>query len=279
MANQENNTEALKIDLDQILRNKSGKRKVPKFVISLLKRIVHQDFINDFLRRHHGKEGIEWSKAFLNEFDIKIKTYGEENIPESGRFIFAANHPMGGTESHVFMKVVYDHFQNIKFPVNDILMELKPMRSLFVPINKFGAQQKQNIQLLNETFESDAQILIFPAGLASRKIKGKIQDLDWKKTFITKAIQTKRDVIPVYIEGKNSNFFYRLANLRKWLGIKFNVEMIFLPGEVLKQRGATICLHFGKPVSYKQFDRSKSHKEWADEIRNQIYSMQEENRA
>jgi putative hemolysin len=276
MANQDKKTEALQIDLDQILRNKSGKRKVPKFVVSLLKRIVHQDFINAFLRRHHGKEGIEWSKAFLNEFDIKIKTYGEENIPESGRFIFAANHPMGGTESHVFMKVVHDHFPNIKFPVNDILMELKPMRSLFVPINKFGAQQKQNIQLLNETFESDAQILIFPAGMASRKIKGKIQDLDWKKTFITKAIQTKRDVIPVYIEGRNSNFFYNLANLRKWLGIKFNVEMIFLPGEVLKQRGATICLYFGEPVSYTKFDRSKSHKGWADEIRNQIYSIQEQ---
>jgi putative hemolysin len=275
MANQDKKTEALQIDLDQILRNKSGKRKVPKFVVSLLKRIVHQDFINGFLRRHHGKEGIEWSKAFLNEFDIKIKTYGEENIPDSGRFIFAANHPMGGTESHVFMKVVHDHFSNIKFPVNDILMELKPMRSLFVPINKFGAQQKQNIQLLNETFESDAQILIFPAGMASRKIKGKIQDLDWKKTFITKAIQTKRDVIPVYIEGRNSNFFYNLANLRKWLGIKFNVEMVFLPGEVLKQRGATICLHFGEPVSYTKFDRSKSHKGWADEIRNQLYSMQD----
>ncbi|MEA1873913.1 MAG: 1-acyl-sn-glycerol-3-phosphate acyltransferase [Bacteroidota bacterium] len=275
MANQEKQTEALQIDLDIILRKKSGKRKVPRFVVLLLKRIVHQNFINDLLRRHHDKEGVEWSKAFLDEFDIKIKTYGEENIPESGRFIFAANHPMGGTESHVFMKVIKDHFSDIKFPVNDILMELKPMRSLFVPINKFGAQQKQNIQLLNDTFKSDAQILIFPAGLASRKIKGKIQDLDWKKTFITKAIQTKRDVIPVYIKGRNSNFFYNLANLRKWLGIKFNIEMIFLPGEVLKQRGATICLHFGKPVSYKQFDRSKSHKGWADEIRNQLYSMQD----
>ncbi len=274
MTSQDKKTEALQIDLDQILRNKSGRRKVPRFVVSLLKRIVHQDFLNDLLRRHHGKEGLDWSTAFLNEFDIQIKTYGEENIQASGRFIFAANHPMGGTESHVFMKVVGSHFPNIKFPVNDILMELKPMRSLFVPINKFGAQQKQNIQLLNETFESDAQILIFPAGLASRKIKGKIQDLDWKKTFITKSIQTKRDVIPVYIEGRNSNFFYNLANLRKWLGIRINVEMIFLPGEVLKQRGATICLHFGKPVSYTQFDRSKSHKAWADDIRKQVYSMQ-----
>jgi hypothetical protein len=137
MTNQDKKTEALQIDLDEILRNKTGKRKVPSIVVSILKRIVHQNFINGFLLRHHDKEGIEWSKAFLGEFDIKIKTHGEENIPNSGRFIFVANHPMGGTESHVFMKVVTDHFSNIKFPVNDLLMELKPMHSLFLPINKF----------------------------------------------------------------------------------------------------------------------------------------------
>lgn len=269
----ENKDKPLQIDLDQITRKKSGKRSVPKFVVSILKRIVHQDFINGFLRRHHGKEGLDWSKAFLNEFNIQIDVHGEENIPSDGRFIFAANHPMGGTESHAFMKVVGDHFPNIKFPVNDLLMELTMMHDIFVPVNKFGSQSKDNIRKLNETFESDAQILIFPAGLASRKIKGKVQDLEWKKTFITKAIQSKRDIIPVYIKGQNSRFFYNLANLRKFLGIKFNVEMMFLPGEILKQRNATIGLYFGKPIPYQHFDRTKSHKGWAKDVREKLYNM------
>ncbi len=263
----------LQIDLDQIVRNKSGKRKVPKFVVNVLKRIVHQDEINGFLRRHHGKKGLEWSKAFLDEFDIKVETTGEEKIPDEGRFIFAANHPLGGTESHVFMVVVGRHFDNIKVPVNDLLMYLKPMESIFIPLNKFGGQNKENIKLLNDTFASDAQILMFPSGLASRRIKGEIKDPEWKKTFITKAIQYKRDVIPVYIEGRNSNFFYNLAKLRKFLRIKFNIEMMFLPNELFKQRGMTIRLHFGEPISYKFFDDSKSPLAWAKFVKGKVYAM------
>lgn len=270
-----NDPDILQIDLDKIVRNKSGKRKVPGFVVNILKRIVHQDEINAFLRRHHDKKGLAWSQAFLDEFDIKIKTYGEANIPTEGRFIFAANHPLGGTESHAFMTVVGRHFSKIKVPVNDLLMHLKPMESIFVPLNKFGSQSRDNIQLLNDTFASDAQILMFPAGLASRKIKGEIKDLEWKKTFITKAVQYKRDVIPVYIEGRNSNFFYNLAKLRKLLRIKFNVEMMFLPNELFKQRGLTICIHFGKPISYKKFDASKSPQEWAAFVKNKVYEMRD----
>ncbi|MFO7879655.1 MAG: 1-acyl-sn-glycerol-3-phosphate acyltransferase [Bacteroidota bacterium] len=265
--------ELLQVDLDRVLRNKAGKRQVPKFVVSLLKWIVREDFINEFLQRHHGKEGLDWSHAFLKEFNIKTKTYGEGNIPENGRFVFAANHPLGGTESHVFMSVVGRHFSHIKFPVNDVLMNIRPMQTIFVPVNKFGGQKKDSIRILNETFASDAQILIFPSGMASRMINGEIQDLEWKKTFITKAIQHKRDVIPVFIEGRNSMFFYRLAKLRKFLGIKFNVEMLFLPREVLKQRGRTICLHFGEPISWEHFDNSRSHKEWAKYVREKVYAM------
>jgi putative hemolysin len=263
----------LQIDLDEILRNKSKKRKVPKFIVNIIKRIVHQDEINGFLRRHHGKEGVDWSKGFLEEFKIQIETHGEENIPASGRFVFAANHPMGGTESHAFIKVISDHFEHLKIPSNDILMALKPMHKIFIPINKFGNQEKNNVQILNDAFASENQILIFPAGLASRRIKGEIKDLEWKKTFVTKAIQHQRDIIPVYIHGRNSNFFYRLANLRKFLRISFNIEMLFLPGEVLKQKGAKICLYFGEPISWSSLDKSKSHLEWTQFVREQVYSM------
>lgn len=265
--------EILQIDLDNILRKKSGKRKVPKFIVSILKKIVHQKEDNKFLRKHHGKIGVDWSKAFLKDFNIKIETTGEENIPKDGRFIFAANHPLGGTESHAFIKVISDHFPDIKFPVNDILMEIKPLHSIFIPVNKFGAQKKESIQLFNDTFASRSQILFFPAGLCSRKVRGEIIDLEWKKTFISKAIQYKRDIIPVFIEGKNSNFFYNLANLRKFLGIKFNIEMLFLVNEVYKQKNRTISLHFGKPISYTKFDKSQSQNKWAKLVKDEVYKI------
>jgi putative hemolysin len=270
---QVNEEKILQIDLDNILRKKSGKRKVPKFIVAILKKIVHQKEGNEFLRKHNGKIGVDWSKAFLKDFNIKIKTTGEENIPKDGRFIFAANHPLGGTESHVFIKIVSDHFPDIKFPVNDILMEITPLHPIFIPVNKFGGQKKENIQLFNDTLASNAQILIFPAGLCSRKIKGEIIDLKWKKTFISKAIEYKRDIIPVFIEGRNSNFFYNLANLRKFLGIKFNIEMLFLVNEVYKQKNRTISLHFGKPISYTKFDKSKSHTKWAKFVKDEVYKI------
>ena len=265
----------LQINVDDIIRRKSESlyRKTPKFVIKYLKRILHQDEINKFLMSIHGKEGLEFVDAVNVFLDIKIEVLGFENIPDSGRYVFVANHPLGGMESMAMMKVIAQKYTDFVFVVNDLLMYLTPMKDIFVPVNKLGGQSRESVKLLNDVYKSDKQILYFPAGLVSRKINGEIVDLKWQKSFVARAIETQRDIIPVYIEGRNSNFFYNLANVRKNVGIKFNIEMMFLVNEMFKQRGHTIKLYFGEPVSYKFFDKTRTYEEWAAYLRDLVYKV------
>lgn len=270
--------EILQINVDEIIRSRSETlyKKIPRFLIRYLEKIIHKDEINEFLRESSNKKDHDFVDA-VNEFlDIKIEVHGFENIPDTGRYVFVANHPLGGLESMAMMKVIAGKYKNFVFVVNDLLMYLTPMKDIFIPINKLGVQSRENLKLLNEVYESDKQILYFPAGLVSRKIKGKIVDLQWQKSFVVRAIDTKRDIIPVYIDGKNSNYFYNLANFRKKLGIKFNIEMMFLVNEMFKQRGQTIKLFFGKPISYSTFDKSKSYLEWAEYLKNVVYGLKDE---
>jgi putative hemolysin len=267
--------EVLKIDIEAVLKSKNPKlaKRLPKCLIKYLKRIVHQDEMNKFLGEHVGVRGLNFVEAVIEFMDLKYEVHGFKNIPESGKFVFASNHPLGGLESMVFMKVVSQKYPEFKFVVNDILMALKPLAEVFVPVNKHGNQSRDSLKILNEVYASDDQVLFFPAGLVSRKIKGKIVDLPWQKSFVSKAVEYKRDIIPVYIEGKNSKFFYNLASLRKFFGIKANIEMLYLVDEMMKQKGRTIKIVFGLPVSYKLFDKSKDFREWADYLYKLTYSL------
>jgi 1-acyl-sn-glycerol-3-phosphate acyltransferase len=209
----------------------------------------------------------------VTEFNVKEHIYGFDNIPESGRFIFASNHPLGGFDSLLLMKYVYKKLGNLKFLSNDILMGIPSLSYMFIPVNKHGNNSRDVAMALEEAYNSDFQILIFPSGLASRKIKGKIVDLEWKKHFITKAIQHQRDIIPVFIGGRNSDFFYRLANFRKFIHLKWNIEMFFLPDELMKQRNSDIPVYFGKPIPFQTFDKTKSHQEWAEWVKELVYKI------
>lgn len=265
----------LRIDIDSILESKNPKlaRRLPKFLKNYLKRIVHQDAINAFLNEQKGVEGIEFVEATIKFLDLKVEYEGLDNIPASGRFIFVSNHPLGGLESVVLMSVVSQKYKNFKFVVNDILMFLKPLAVLFLPINKHGSQSRESLNLINDYYSSDYQILYFPAGLVSRKIKGKVQDLEWQKSFVSKAVEYNRDIIPIFIEGENSNFFYNLSRIRKFFRIKANVEMLYLVNEMMKQKGKTIKIIFGKPFLCKNIDKSKTYVDWADYFRSLTYSL------
>lgn len=265
----------MQVDVEKVIASKNPKllKRIPRFVIRYLKRIVHQDDINDFLSRHGHKKGLDFVDAILSDFNIKIETFGEENIPKEGRFIFAANHPMGGLESNAFIQVVAKHYKNIKFPVNDIIMNLTPMHNILIPVNKHGAQNRDAVRKLEEEFAGDNQILFFPAGLVSRKIKGKITDLEWKKTFVSKAIQHKRDIIVVYIHGKNSKFFYNLAKWRKFFGIKANIEMLYLVNEAYKQYNRTIKIVFSKPITWQELKEKDNAKIWAGRLKEKCYEL------
>ena len=263
------------LDIKKAFYNKSPKiaRWIPGFIFKYLKKIAHEDLLNELIRDYGHLEGLEFSTALSKRFNVKIEVKGEENLPEDGRYIFVSNHPLGGFDGHIIMYLIGQRYSSYKFLVNDILMQLKNMHSVFIPINKHGRQGIELAQQLDEAYHSDTQILTFPAGLVSRRIKGQIIDLEWKKSFITKARQYKRDIIPIHMGGRNTNFFYNLANLRKKLGIKANIEMLYLIDETIKHQNKTISVKFGKPISWETFDSSKRPKEWAKWVKEKVYEL------
>ena len=264
------------IDIKQVLRQKapSAARKIPGFMVDYLIRTVHQDELNEILRRYHDKDGVAFMQDLIGYFDLNLELVNEENIPAEGRYIFASNHPLGGLDGICLSAIIGGRFDGkIRYLVNDLLLYLSNLRSIFVPINKHGAQGKKNAELIEKAYASDNQIITFPAGLCSRKQNGKIQDTEWKKSFIQKAVEYRRDIVPVFFEGRNSNFFYRLANMRKALGIKMNYEMIYLPDEMFKSKHKTYSIHFGKPIPWQTFDSSRKPAEWAEWVKEIVYNL------
>lgn len=268
-------TEQAKIDVEKVLSSKNAglAKAVPRFVINYLKKIVHQDDINSFLAEFGHLKNAELLGAFLKHVGIKYKVYSPENIPEKGRYMFVSNHPLGGLDGIVFIYELSKYYPEIKFPVNDILTNIENLSGIFLPVNKHGAQGKDAARRIEEAYASDSQILYFPAGLCSRKRRGVIKDLQWHKSFITKAIQHKRDIVPVFFSGRNSGFFYNLSNLRKLLGIRANIEMLYLADEMFRQKGKEISLVFGKPIPWQTFDKSHSPVEWADWVKSKSYEL------
>jgi len=264
----------LTIDVDKIIAAKSKGAKVPRFIVNYLKRTIHQDDINEYIVARRNCRGIDFADDILRKFKATMDVYGLEHVPDEGRFIFASNHPMGGLDGMALISAVGKKFRNLKFPVNDMLLFLKNFSDIFLPVNKTGKTGRRSAELMEEAFASDAQMLMFPAGLCSRKQGGKIKDLEWKKAFVSKAVESKRDIVPVFITGRNSNFFYSLARLRKALGIKFNIEMLYLPDEMYKQEGKHVDVIFGKPISWESLV-GKNPREEAARIKEEVYRLGE----
>jgi putative hemolysin len=263
------------IDLRRLIASKNEKllRWMPRFVLRYLERIIHQDEINTLLEKAGDIKDAEFSDAVMEEFKITISSSGLENIPKTGPLIIVLNHPLGGMDALALISLLKNHRPDLRFIVNDILMNLENLNGLFIGINKHGINKKNVREDIEKAFKSEHAICIFPAGLVSRKINGLVQDLEWKRTFVTYARSLDRTVIPIKIDGQLSPFFYRLSRLRRFFRIKANIEMLYLADELFKQRNKTLTFTVGKAIKMNQFDTSLTDKEVASEIRKIVHEL------
>jgi putative hemolysin len=263
------------INIREIFTQKNPRmaRLMPGFIFRMIHRIMRLGFMNSFIIKYGHLKGMDFVHASVSDFEVKEEIIGLEHVPARGSFIFAANHPLGGFDALLLMKNVHERLGKLKFLVNDVLMSIRPLQPLFVPVNHHGSNSREAARVMKETYQSGEQILIFPSGLASRKIKGKVTDLTWQKHFISKAIEYQRDVIPVHISGRNSNRFYCVARWRSTLGIKWNLEMFLLPDETYRHRKKKIRFIFGNPIPYTTFDKSKTHLQWAEYVKKVVYDL------
>ncbi len=266
------------IDIEKVLKDKMGAKAkfVPGFLVRWLKRIVHQDEINAFLWENRDKTGVEWLEACVLYLDMTLEIVGKENLPaadDKRLYTLVSNHPLGGQDGVALGAIVGRHFEGrFRYLVNDLLMNLPGLAPLCIPINKTGSQSRNFPAMVKAGFESNNHMLMFPAGLCSRRHNGLIRDIPWSKTFISKSVEYQRDIIPIHFSGQNSNFFYRLANFSDRF-LPFNLAMIFLADEMYKNVHKSFQIKIGKPIPWQTFDKSKSPQEWAQFVREQVYSL------
>lgn len=267
----------LHVDVGATLRSRMPKkylRFIPGGVVRWLERTICQDELNGILDRTRGKKGAEFCAAVLDDLGITYSVEGTRNLPSDGRVIFVSNHPLGALDGIAMIDFIARHYgNNVRFVVNDILMAVKPLDDVFLPINKHGKQSRTSAADIDSVLAGDGPVIIFPAGLVSRKQKEGIKDLKWQKMFVNKAIQHKRDIIPVHFDGHNSSFFYNFAKLRTRLGLKFNIEMIYLPREIFRSRGARFAISVGEAIPWHSLKGGTKAADEASGIKEIVYNL------
>ena len=266
------------LSVERVIDQKLGKRAhlVPKWLVSWLKKTIHQDEMNRYLTRVDGMTGIPWLKETVKYLDFHVTVEGEENLPpaDKGPYTFVCNHPLGGPDGIAIGAELGSRYDGrLKYIVNDILMFIPGLKPLCIPVNVTGSQSRSMPRLIEQGFASDDNILMFPAGLCSRKIHGEIHDLPWRKTFITKSVQYKRDVVPMHFSGRNSDSFYRLASFCKAIHSPVNIAMLFLPDECYRNAHGHFTLKIGKPIPWQTFDKTHTPAEWARYVESICYSL------
>ncbi len=277
----------IKIDVEQVLAGRAPGlyRFMPHALVNWLKKLVCQDEMNRLLEETAGLEGAEFCRGILKALDVKVEVLNAGRMPDASnrRVVFVSNHPLGGLDGMALIDMIQTHYGGqVWFVVNDLLMAVKPLEKVFLPVNKFGHQSREAIACLDNAFAGNDPIIVFPAGLCSRYRKVKLDngttkkmvcDLPWQKMFIQKSAQHHRDIVPLFFNGQNSMNFYRKANLRKRLGIKFNIEMVLLPGEMIKSRGKTFSVTVGNLKPHGEIAKGKNAGAYARELAREVYRL------
>ncbi len=264
------------VDVRRLIEGKNKKllKWLPGFFIRWIEKIIHQEEVNDFMNKYRDADEYTFSQAAVEHFNLQLDLKGTAHIPPlSSSCIFVSNHPLGGMDAIAVIHLFKEIRPDIHFIVNDLLMNVKQLKGKFIGVNKVGKNASASLQLVEQQFASDSATFIFPAGLVSRKMNGEIRDLDWKKTFVSKARKYHKTIIPVHINGRLTNRFYRLARIRKFFGIKLNIEMFFLVDELFRQKNMKIDIVVGKPIDALTFTKERSDLEWAHWVKEKVYKL------
>ena len=268
--------DTLQVDVDKVLADKNPglARLLPRFVKAYLKKIVHQDEVNYVLRSFSHQPPVGFVRSTLDYMEITHRAVGLERLSLDGRYLFASNHPFGGMDGMMLADKLIDRFGDVRVVVNDLLMHVEPLRPLWIPVNKHGAQNAACARRFDEALFGELPILTFPAGLCSRRIDGRIADPEWKTSFLKKAYASQRQIVPVFVEGRLSDFFYNVDRFRKALGIRFNIEMLWLPDEMFSQKGKHFRIAVGDPIPVAELQHCGSLREQTEEVRKKTYFLE-----
>jgi len=216
-----------------------------------LDRILFIPRINRFLEKHGDKTGIEFIEELFDELDIsyKLSNKDREKIPSEGKLIIVANHPLGGLDGLVLLKLVSEIRNDVKIIANDVLMNIQNLADYFLPFDLLSKKDlKKNYTLISEALKKENAIIIFPAGEVARLTVNGIKDKKWNKGAVYFAEKFQTPVLPIFIRGRNSFLFYFISLFSKKL------SMFLLPYELFNKKNKSYEIKIDHPISPKAFN-------------------------
>lgn len=268
----------LHIDVGAVIKERLGakSRFIPRFLVRGLAKFICQDRLNGLLDYAGDKKDAEFCHAVLEYIGVGCRIVNPGLLPDPSdkRVVFVCNHPLGALDGMIIIDRLTEIYgKGLKFVVNDLLNAVTPLEGVFLPVNKHGRQNREAVAAVDRAFEGDQPVVVFPAGLVSRRSPdGVIADPQWHKMFVTKAVASRRDIVPLYFDGRNSSFFYNFALWRKRLGIGFNLEMTRLPAEIFLCEGRQFSIDVRPRVSWQKLASFSNPVEAADYVRSIVYS-------
>lgn len=264
------------INIAQIIKSSNSKflKVLPNFIIKIITIIFKQNALNKLFNDNAEYIGVDFPPKVVEYLNINAEVEGKENLPDNGKCFFVANHPFGFLDGIILAAIVGEKYGDLKIIGNDSLNHIESLSPIITDVNVFGGNSRQYITELEKLYTSDTPIVSFPAGLVSRIRKRKIQDVEWKKSFIKKAIENQRDIVPVKFYGRNSILFYTIFLVRQIFKINASIELSLLPREMFRKRNKTIKVKIAKSISYKEFNKASTHYEYAQMVRSVVYDLE-----
>ncbi|VXB35646.1 Glycerol acyltransferase [Flavobacterium sp. 9AF] len=241
----------------------------------LLMKILKISTLNKVYDRNKHLSEVEFLNAILDEFQIKFEIPEEDfkRLPKDGAYITISNHPLGGIDGILLLKLMLEKEPNFKIIANFLLHRIEPMKPYIMPVNPFENHKdaKSSVIGIKETLRhlSDGKPLgMFPAGEVSTYRDGKIVvDKPWEEGAIKIIKKANVPVVPIYFHAKNSKLFYFLSKLNDTL------RTAKLPSELLTQKKRVIKVRIGKPISVAEQNEFTSIEEYGEFLRKKTYML------
>ncbi|MBU0954066.1 MAG: glycerol acyltransferase [Spirochaetes bacterium] len=247
-------------------KNPALAAKLPAWVFALIRRISHEQELNEAIAGMSGLNEKDFITEALKRLEVQVLWHGSERLPQDSKYTLCANHPLGGLDGLALMQLISLHTGSFLVTANDLLMSIPQLRGSMAGINKHGGNAAQ-VQALDDMYASDRAVLVFPAGRTARPRAFRLPDYAWSKSFIKLSRRYQRLIVPVHVSGRNSWRFYGIWVLRSILGIKTNLEMFLLVDELFHKRGRTIHLTIGAAISLPPAGTNADDRKTAEALR------------
>jgi len=226
---------------------------IRKSIQAMLRALFHEKELSRLQAANPHLVGFDFVEQLLEHFNFGYTLRGNERqrIPSRGRVVIIANHPIGTLDAAVLIQLVGEIRRDVKAVTNQVLAGIAPLAPLLLPVDNMGGRSsREQLKSVYRHLEQEGVVIIFPAGEVSRMGASGIRDGSWNSGFLRIASATRAPVLPIYIDGRNSIFFYALSLLSRPL------STLWLIREMFKQASRSVHISIGNPIPFDNYQNT-----------------------